>query len=79
MYFIAAYNNVARKSLFILSPVSSDARNVTEGAEEEENKNLEEEEAEQQESEDPLLAIGLAFMPKMNQEEAVLVLGLQQK
>jgi hypothetical protein len=49
-----------------------------EGAEEEENKNLEEEEAEQQESEDPLLAIGLAFMPKMNQEEAVLVLGLQQ-
>ena len=54
-------------------------RNVTEGAEEEETKNLEEEEAEQQESEDPLLAIGLAFMPKMNQEEAVLVLGLQQK
>ncbi len=53
---------------------------VTEGAEQEEMERLqEEEEAKKQENADPLLAPGLAFMAKMNQEEAVLVLGLAQK
>eukprot|EP00029_Vermamoeba_vermiformis_P003623 TRINITY_DN14163_c0_g1_i1.p1 TRINITY_DN14163_c0_g1~~TRINITY_DN14163_c0_g1_i1.p1 ORF type:complete len:289 (+),score=74.72 TRINITY_DN14163_c0_g1_i1:55-921(+) len=45
---------------------------------EEEAKKREEEELAQEEEQDPLLQPGLAFMPKMNQEEAVLVLGLAQ-